>query len=394
MNSVEEWYKQWNSENNSMVNEFNEIKKNKIEKLKQEIIKNKNNYENPVYKKYAQNETKSIVDISYIYDKIIDGVNTIKLISNKEKKTHTYEYGFNKQNQCLYRKEKNTDKIDRLYVYKENSIYELSVIDIKNNDLTQISVTILGEYSFDNNNKPIEVIRHYGILNYEHYNWLNESICMIDCGIKNYILIIDSLGVSAIFQNINLKNVDKLFSYHSQNYVHLNNDILLEEKLSFDKGFINYACLKDINGKLTEYRLLDIYGRKYLVSTEYIRTPMGFSYKKAKEVYQKEILEFIKRKIDALNFEVQYINIQYFNYGYSIIDIFIGFDDIYCEDVHSMKVTEDFIFSDENKELIMNMNRYINDKMYYESFKKVMESLKKCIEEKYCIKVLLIEISD
>ncbi|MDE6953762.1 MAG: hypothetical protein K2P09_08120, partial [Erysipelotrichales bacterium] len=106
MNNVEEWYKQWNSENNSMVNEFNEIKKNKIEKLKQEIIKNKNNYENPAYKKYAQNETKSIVDISYIYDKIIDGVNTIKLISNKEKKKSTYDYGFIKQIQFLNRKEK------------------------------------------------------------------------------------------------------------------------------------------------------------------------------------------------------------------------------------------------------------------------------------------------
>ena len=280
------------------------------------------------------------------------------------------------------------------YIYNENQIYELEVTNIENADSHQITVGILGEYIFNKNRVPTKIVRNYGILNYEHYNWLSDNICIIDCGIKNYILIKDSLGVIAIYQNISQVNYDKLFSYNSQNYVNLQSDITLEEKLLFDKIYIRYSRIKDIKGKLTEYRMLDIYGKRYLVSEEYMRASKSFSYKRAKEVYKSEILEFIKRKIEIMNFDVQFVNIQYFNYGYSIMDIVIGFDEVYCDDIHSMKVTEDLNFSHKNSDLIMTMNNYINDKMYYTSFKKMMELLKKDIEEKYRIKVLLIESSD
>lgn len=167
---------------------------------------------------------------------------------------------------------------------------------------------------------------------------------MINCNTKHYILIRDNCDVLAIFQRIYIKNNSQLFSYRTQNYISLNENISLEEKLSFDESCINYCTIKDVQNKQTEYKILDIYGNNYLVSTEYVRVSKSFSYKKAKKVYQEELLEFVKKQIQIIDFKVKYINIHYFNYGYSIMDIIIGFDEIYCEDIHSMKVQEDLFF--------------------------------------------------
>lgn len=76
------------------------------------------------------------------------------------------------------------------------------------------------------------------------------------------------------------------------------------------------------------------------------------------------------------------------------MDIIIGFDEIYCEDINSMKVQEDLVFSDRNRNLIIDMNDYINEKMYFSAFKRIMKLLKNHIEKEYDVKVLLIEISD
>lgn len=185
-----------------------------------------------------------------------------------------------------------------------------------------------------------------------------------------------------------------MFSYRTQNYISLNENISLEEKLSFDEICINYCTIKDVQDKPTEYKIIDIYGKNYLVSTEYIRVSKNFSYKNAKKAYQEELLEFVKKQIKIIDFKVKYINIQYFNYGYSIMDIIIGFDEIYCEDINSMKVQEDLVFSDRNRNLIIDMNNYINEKMYFNAFKRIMKLLKNHIEKEYDVKVLLIEISD
>lgn len=40
------------------------------------------------------------------------------------------------------------------------------------------------------------------------------------------------------------------------------------------------------------------------------------------------------------------------------------------------------------------MNNYINEKMYFNAFKRIMKLLKNHIEKEYDVKVLLIEISD
>lgn len=399
MKSVEEWYSQWSNNPKEMTKNINEANKQKIKILKLEILNNKDKYINSMYKKYARSQTKSVVDNSFIYDKVIDGVSSIRLI-NKEPKNNNvnyiYEYGFDNQNKCLFRKIKNNnmDKIDRLYLYYEDHIYEVGVLNIQENDLTTMNISILGEYYFDEQGNPIEIIRHYGILNYERYNWISHNIAMINCNTKHYILIRDNCDVFAIFQRIYRKNNSQLFSYRTQNYISLNENISLEEKLSFDEICINYCTIKDVQDKPTEYKIIDIYGKNYLVSTEYIRVSKNFSYKNAKKAYQDELLEFVKKQIKIIDFKVKYINIQYFNYGYSIMDIIIGFDEIYCEDINSMKVQEDLVFSDRNRNLIIDMNNYINEKMYFNAFKRMMKLLKNHIEKEYDVKVLLIEISD
>lgn len=85
---------------------------------------------------------------------------------------------------------------------------------------------------------------------------------MINCNTKHYILIRDNCDVLAIFQRIYIKNNSQLFSYRTQNYISLNENISLEEKLSFDESCINYCTIKDVQNKQTEYKILDIYGNK------------------------------------------------------------------------------------------------------------------------------------
>lgn len=292
MKSVEEWYSQWSNNPKEMTKNINEANKQKIKILKLEILNNKDKYINSMYKKYARSQTKSVVDNSFIYDKVIDGVSSIRLI-NKEPKNNNvnyiYEYGFDNQNKCIFRKIKNNnmDKIDRLYLYYEDHIYEVGVLNVQENDLTTMNISILGEYYFDKQGNPIEIIRHYGILNYERYNWISHNIAMINCNTKHYILIRDNCDVLAIFQRIYRKNNSQLFSYRTQNYISLNENISLEEKLSFDEICINYCTIKDVQDKPTEYKIIDIYGKNYLVSTEYIRVSKNFSYKNAKKFIKK-----------------------------------------------------------------------------------------------------------
>lgn len=216
MKSVEEWYSQWSNNPKEMTKNINEANKQKIKILKLEILNNKDKYINSMYKKYARSQTKSVVDNSFIYDKVIDGVSSIRLI-NKEPKNNNvnyiYEYGFDNQNKCLFRKIKNNnmDKIDRLYLYYEDHIYEVGVLNIQENDLTTMNISILGEYYFDEQGNPIEIIRHYGILNYERYNWISHNIAMINCNTKHYILIRDNCDVLAIFQRIYRKIIVNCF---------------------------------------------------------------------------------------------------------------------------------------------------------------------------------------
>lgn len=400
MKNIEDWYKQWNNNSKGIIDSMQLESKRKLEKVSLEVLKKQEEYLNPRYKKYAKNETKSIVDISYIYDKVVDGVSMNPLLKKRPMTLNSdvvYEYGFNEKDECLYRKirNENIDQFDRLYLYLEDRIYELEVSHIYNTDMSEMTMRILGEYYFDKYKRPLKINRHYGVLNNEEYNWLDKNIATIHCGVKKYILMKDNMGVYAVFQIVEKDNCERLFSYKTQNDVALNyHQTNLEGRLSFDGINIKCSYVKDVKGKDTEYMILNIYGKKYLVSKEYIRVTKGFSYKKAKEIYKIEILEFIRKQMQIIDIQINFVNIQYFNCGYSIMDILIGFDEKHCEDVSSMKIVKDVYFSNKNIKFITELNAYINDRMYYNSFRKMMESLKKNIEQEYDINVLLIEIND
>lgn len=400
MSGIEEWYTQWNRQSKEIIDSLAKERNEKKEKIMTEILKDKRKYINPSYKKFARDETKSIVDISYIYDKVVDGIYSAKLMSKEpviNSGNTIYEYGFSDNGKCIYRrkKSKNSNTIDRLYVHQEHKIYELDIVYMEKNELSTIAFNIMGEYYFDQNNYPIKIIRNYGILNYEKYHWLDENIAIVDTGIKKYMVIKDKTKVVSIFQELQNNKDSELFSYNTQNYVKIDSkNIILENKISYGNTYIKYCYIKDITGKVTEYKIINIYDKNYLVSTEYMRPPQNFSYKKAKEVFQSEIIYFILNQIDLLEFKTKYINVQYFGFGFPITDILIGFDDVYCDDIHTMKEIKDFSFSYENSELISNMNIYINEMTYYNSIKKIMKFIKKHIEQKCDVKVLLIEIND
>lgn len=400
MSNIEEWYKEWTNKSHEIINESKEKNQYEVENLKLYILKNIDCYLHPINKRYAKNETKSVVDISFIYDKVIDGVHTVQFLNKKSKIKENdviYEYGFNDNNECLYRKikNKNEEKIDRFYVYQKSKIYELNVLKFRHDDINNLVVTLLGEYFFDQKNYPIKTIRHYGLLNYEEYNWISDSIAIVQCGIKEFILLKDQLSAAFVFEVVHPNQSNQLFSYNTQNTVILNKDKnIFNKKIEIDNECIHYFYLQDIKGKMTEYKVLAINSMHYLVSTIYMHVPKTFSYRSAKLIYKNEIFHFIKNQLKTIEFDAKFVNIEYFNYGYSIMNILIGFNDVYCDDIHSMKIVKDFSFSEKNNELISNMNDYINTKMYYQSYRKIMESLKKDIEKSLNIKVLLIEIND
>lgn len=142
---------------------------------------------NPVYKRYAKNVMMSIVDPSYIYSKVIGGIVPVKLYKNIPKHQRydsVYELGFDKDGKCLYRKRINAkeNQIDRLYAYSQNVIYELDVYDITEN-LDIVSCHLEAKYYMNERNNPLEIYRHYGALNVEKYDWINDDIAFISTGI-------------------------------------------------------------------------------------------------------------------------------------------------------------------------------------------------------------------
>lgn len=83
MSGIEEWYTQWNRQSKEIIDRLAKERNEKKEKIMTEILKDKRKYINPSYKKFARDETKSIVDISYIYDKVVDGIYSAKLMSKE-----------------------------------------------------------------------------------------------------------------------------------------------------------------------------------------------------------------------------------------------------------------------------------------------------------------------
>ena len=122
-------------------------------------------------------------------------------------------------------------------------------------------------------------------------------------------------------------------------------------------------------------------------------TDVYFSYKKAKEIYYQNIYDFICNKIKELDFKVNYVSIQYPCYGNSIEPLLIGFDEIYQEDVVSMKESVDLNF-EENIEIVHMFHDYLLENSYFNVLPTLMKRLKKDLEKHLNIEVLLFEMDD
>lgn len=397
MSDIGKWYEQWSHSSGSIIDESFQSEKKEEDDIISLIKNNKQIYMNPAYKRYAKNVTMSIVDPSYIYSKVIGGIVPVKLyrsIPKHQKYDSVYEFGFDKDGKCLYRKRINAkaNKIDRLYAYSHNVIYELDVYDIIE-DLDVFSCCIEGKYYMNEKNNPLKIYRHYGALNVEKYDWINDYIAFINTGVHTYILLKNEKDVIAVFEK--RTNTEKLFSYRTQNKIIFNEqEINLKEQSLNGYVSLKYDDIYDIQNNKTEYKYIEINGDKHLVFSHYIKPPIGFSYRKAKEVYSYEVLQFIDKNIAKMDFQVKYIGIELFYYGDPVTDLIIGFHDDECDDIHSMKQVFDLYFQDENINLIYQLNDYIHEHAYYHSFYRLVKTIKSKIEEQYDVNVLLIEVQD
>ncbi len=397
MSDIGKWYEQWCHNYSSIIDESYQSEKKEIDDIISFIKNNKQTYMNPVYKRYAKNVMMSIVDPSYIYSKVIGGIVPVKLYKNIPKHQRydsVYELGFDKDGKCLYRKRINAkeNQIDRLYAYSQNVIYELDVYDITEN-LDIVSCHLEAKYYMNERNNPLEIYRHYGALNVEKYDWINDDIAFISTGIHTYILLKKENDVIAVFEK--QTNTEKLFSYRTQNKIIFNEKEIHLKKQSLN-GYVSlkYDDLYDIQNNKTEYKYIEINGVKHLVFSHYIKPPIGFSYRKAKEIYSYEVMRFIDENIAKMDFQVKCIGIELFYYGDPVTDLIIGFDNDECDDIHSMKQVLDLYFQDENINLIYQLNDYIHEHAYYHSFSQLVQTIKSKIEEQYDVKVLLVGIQD
>lgn len=374
------------------------------------INKNINKILNPAYVKYTKEDSMSAIDPSYIHSQIHEGMRKPKL-SNKMLKFKNqydtvYEYGFNDNNQCLYRKVYTQDGdvyFDNYYLYLKNTIYRVKVKSnrkIKSIEdyhcIDDFQYSLIEEYVFDDKGRPLQIINHYMCLGIrEDYQWIDNDVAIVKMRLNKYLFIKDNEDVIAIF-SIEYGNLNQqIFSYQNQDYIDLNHYTLQSiHIIKHSSLHIEYSFINDRKEKPTEYLQLKILDKIYIVSINYMKPPAGFSYKKAKELYQKEIIDFIENKMNELDFEIRMIGIQYYNYGYSIVAPFIGFDKGDNEDVQTMTECIEYEFPLASRDIISQLDNYIKIHGYYQSFQKLMISIKKQLENQYQIEVILDEITD
>lgn len=387
------------------MKDYYQTQKEIKEKIISIIAHDIKNILNPAYVKYTKENSMSAIDPSYIYPLITGGIRKPKLTNKmpqfSNKYDSIYEYGFDKNDRCLYRKMYESNGliiIDEYYVYLDNVIYRIKVEDKdinkcrETNDYKKINdfnYLIFETYYFETNKVKKITERN------EEYEWLNDDVAIIKNRLPKYLLIKEKEMVLAVFSIAYSKVNHQKFSYQSQGYVDFENYTLrTTNKLKHPDLDIVYSQINDINGKPTEYYELKLLDKKYIVYISYMKAPAGFSYKKAKEVYKKEILACIENKIKQQDFEVKTIGILTGNEGYSIVDPSIGFDKGNNNDVQSMSECIDYEFSLTNKEIIERLDDYIKVHGYYRAFHKLMISIKKEIEEKYQVNVVIDEIID
>lgn len=383
-------------------------RKDRDEELSKTLLFIKNNIEyilSPAYVQYTKEDSMSAIDPSYIYSKTYGDIRKPKLTNRKprlkEGSDRFYEYGFDKEGNFLYQKVYTQEDIfySHYYVYLDEDIYCIEVnrscnvnMDYKN--VTQFEYFISAKYQFENGKIQKIFICNNGYYGErESYQWLNEDVAIVKEGMRKYILIKDKDEV-LIIATLEYGNTShQKFSYQSQCYIDLDSYIIqASKKINHSSLDIEYGYICDINKKVTEYNELKLLNRIYIVYINYMKAPKDFSYKKAKEIYKKEIMDYIEKRRTYLDYEVCMIGIQYGNWGYSMMDIIIGLDKGNNEDVQSMSDCVDFSF--ENRELISMLDDYIKIHGYYQSFHRFMKSMKKELEDKYQVPVILDEIID
>lgn len=381
MNELERWYKSYKNNFQDILEED----KKKLEKLKGYLIDHRELYTSSFLMKKIRQGTKSYIERSEIYEKVVEGIYSCRLA--RKEGQDVYEYGFKQDNRCYLRKKGNV--VDRLYLYLENEMYEVALL---NNDLLYPKIKIQGEYVFDKDHFIVHIHRYYGVLNDEKYQWVSPSLAIIYTNLHKYFLIKEKKEIKFIFRQVFLKENEILYSYYLQKNIHIKNTDN-EKQLSIDNIMLSISNVVNEKQRKTEYYYLQFLNQSYFVALEYIKRNAYFSYKKAKEIYYQNVYDFICNKIKELDFKVNYVSIQYPCYGNSIEPLLIGFDEINQEDVVSMKESVDLNF-EENIEIVHMFHDYLLENSYFNVLPTLMKRLKKDLEKHLNIEVLLFEMDD
>lgn len=381
MNELERWYQSYKNDFQNVLEE----NKKKLEKLKEYLIDHRELYTGPFLMKKIKQGTKSYIEQSEIYEKVFEGIYSCRLA--RKEGQDVYEYGFRQDNQCYLRKKGNV--VDRLYLYLENEMYEVALL---NNDLLDPKIKILGEYVFNEAHFIEHIHRYYGILNDEKYQWISPSIAIVYTNLRKYLLIKEQKKIKFVFRQVFLKDDGIIYSYYLKKNIHIKNKD--DEKIfSIDNIMLSVSNIVDDKQRKTEYYYLQFLNQSYFVSIEYAKRDAHFSYKIAKEIYYQSIYDFINDKIKEFDFKVNYVGIQYPCYGNSIEPLLIGFDEIYQEDVVSMKESIDLDFQ-ENIEIVHMFHDYLIEHNYFNVLPTLMKRLKNDLEKHLNLEILLFEMDD
>lgn len=241
MNELERWYQSYKNDFQNVLEE----NKKKLERLKEYLINHRELYTGPFLMKKIKQGTKSYIEQSEIYEKVVEGIYSCRLA--RKEGQDVYEYGFRQDNQCYLRKKGNV--VDRLYLYLENKMYEVALL---NNDLLDPKIKILGEYVFNEAHFIEHIHRYYGILNDEKYQWISPSIAIVYTNLRKYLLIKEQNEIKFIFRQVFLKDDGIIYSYYLKKNIHIKNKD--DEKIfSIDNIMLSVSNIVDDKQRKTEY---------------------------------------------------------------------------------------------------------------------------------------------
>lgn len=364
--------KKYNETRNRLKNQLSE----KILLIEEERKHAKN--QKPDIIMYTNEFSMSIMDPSYINDKVIGGIKKPKLTDKMPKNRDGLELGILSNGQVIYEKTIDGDWAKTRYIYKDNMIFKIS------DDYDELDENI-EYYEFDEN-KRVRYIQR-GTLYEENYQWLTDDIAIVEQDKSRLYLMIKKSN-----------EVQCIFLLYDEGYIERKNirSMLENEEwkiIDTTETSIQYMHLLE-NGHRTEHCKIKCLEKEYIGFINYMKIPKGFNYNKAKVLFKEIVLKAVEEEMKNIHFEVTMIGIQYMNEGYSIDDVIIGFHDKELDEILSMKKTVDVDFDLEQSETIQYLSEYIRIHGYFNAFRKLMVQIQKEIESLYHVEVLLDEISD